>query len=65
MSTDIAFEGKLLDEDSRSMIDQSKIGVTRSFVDRALILENEDMFTGKGSILSRSERLRPSIVEVP
>ena len=54
MSTEIAFEGTLLDEDSRSMIDQSNTGVTRSSVDRALVLEKEHMFTGKGSMLHRS-----------
>ena len=62
---DIAFEGTLLDEDSRSMIDQSKIGVTRWSVDGALVLENEHMFTGKGSMLSRSQCLRSGSVEVP
>ena len=58
MSTDIALEGTLLDQDSRSMIDQWKIGVTSPSVDRALVLENEYMLTGKGWMLFRFQRLR-------
>ena len=34
------------------MIDQSRIGVTRLSVDRSLILEDQYMLTGKGSMLS-------------
>ena len=64
MWTDIALEGTLLDQDSRSMIDQSKIGVTRPSVDTALGLQNENMPMGKGSMLSRSRCLRPGGVEV-
>ena len=41
MSTDIAFEGALVNQDSGSMIDQSKIGITRPSVDRAPVLEYE------------------------
>ena len=47
------------------MIDQSKIAVTKSSVDRVLVLENERMFTGKGSMLSRSQRPYSGSVEVP
>ena len=47
------------------MIDQSKEGITRPFVDRALVLEYEYMHTGKGSMLSRSQCLRLGGVEVP
>ena len=65
MSSDIAFQGTVLDKDSRSMIDQSKIGVTRSSINRALVLEDEHMLRDKGSMLSCSKRLRPGSVEVP
>ena len=41
------------------MIDRWKIGVTRTSVDRALVLENEYMLTGKGWMLSRFQPLRP------
>ena len=57
VSTDITFEGTLLNQDTRSMVQQSKVGITRSAVDGALALEYEDMFTGKRSKLSRSQRL--------
>ena len=62
---DIALEGTLLDQNSRSMMNQSKIVVTRLSVDRALVLENEYMVRAKGSMLSCSQRLRPGGVEVP
>ena len=62
MPTDIAFKGKLLNQDSRWMIDQSKIGVTRPSIDRALVLEDEYILTDKGSMLSRSQCLRPGSV---
>ena len=39
------------------MVQQSKVGITRSAVDGALVLEYEDMFTGKRSKLSRSQCL--------
>ena len=57
VSTDITFEGTLLDQDTRTMVQQSKVGITRSAVDGALVLEYEDMFTGKRSKLSRSQCL--------
>ena len=47
MSTNIAFEGVFLNQDPRSMIDSSKIGITRPAVDKALVLEYEDMLTDK------------------
>ena len=54
VSTDITVEGTLLNQDTRSMVQQSKVGITRSVVDGALVLEYEDMFKGKRSKLSRS-----------
>ena len=57
VSTDITFEGKLLNQDTRSMVQQSKVGITRSAVDGALVLEYEDIFTGKRSKLSREKSL--------
>ena len=54
VSTDINFKGTLLNQDTRSMVQQPKVGITRSAVDGALILEYEDLFTGKRSKLSRS-----------
>ena len=64
MSTDIAFEDTLVDQDSGSMIVQSNIGVTNSSVDRALVLKKEHLFTGKGSMLCCSQRLCRGSVEV-
>ena len=65
VSTDITVEGTLLNQDTRSMVQQSKVGITRSVVDGALVLEYEDMFTGKRSKLSRSQCLCPGRIEVP
>ena len=61
----VPLEGMLRDEDSRSMVDQSKVGVTRSSVHGALVLENEDMLAGKGSMLPHTQRPRSGSVEVP
>ena len=65
VSTDITVEGTLLNQDTRSMVQQSKVGITRSVVDGALVLEYEDMFTGKRWKLSRSQCLCPGRIEVP
>ena len=46
------------------MIDQSKIGITRPAVDKALVLEYEYMLKGKGSMMFRSQCLRLGGVEV-
>ena len=40
------------------MVDQSKVGIARPAVDGALVLEYEDVLTGKSSKLSRSRCLR-------
>ena len=53
--TNVAFEGTLLNQDTRWMVEQSKVGITRPAVDGALVLEYEDMLTGKRSKLSRSQ----------
>ena len=55
VSRNVTFEATLLNQDTRSMVQQSKVGVTRSAVDGALVLEYQDMFTGKRSKLSRSQ----------
>ena len=65
VSTSVTFEGTLLDQDTRSMIEQSKFGSTRSTIDRALVLEYEDMFTGRHSKLSRSECFCLGRIEIP
>ena len=65
VSTDITVEGTLLNQDTRSMVQHSKVGITRPVVDGALVLEYEDMFTGKRSKLSRSQCLCPGLIEVP
>ena len=65
VSTDITFEGTLLNQDTRSMVQQSKVGITRSAVDGALVLEYEDMFTGKRSKLSGSQCLCLGRIEIP
>ena len=64
VSTTVTFEGMLLDQDTGSMIEQSKVGITRSTVDGALVLEYEDMFTGKRSKLSRSQCLCLGRIEI-
>ena len=57
VSTDIPFEGAFLNQDTRLMVDQSKIWIARPASDRALVLEYEDMLTGNSSKLSRSQCL--------
>ena len=47
------------------MVQQPKVGITRSAVDGALVLEDEDMFTGKRSKLSRSQCLCLGRIEIP
>ena len=65
VSTNVAFKGTLLNQDTRSMIEQSKVGITRPAVDGAPVLEYEDMFTGKRSKLSRSQCLCLGRLEIP
>ena len=65
VSTNVVFEGTLLNQDTRSMIEPSKVGFTRPAVDGALVLEYEDMFTGKHSKLSRSQCLCLGRIEIP
>ena len=65
ISTDVTFEGTPLNQDTRLMVEQSKVGITRSTVDGALVLEYEDMFTGKRSKLSRSQCLCLGRIEIP
>ena len=65
MSTDDAFEGAFLNQDPRSMINLSKIWITRPAVDRALVLECKYMLTGKGSMLSSCQCLQLGGLEVP
>ena len=64
VSTDIAVESTLLNQDTRSMVQQSKVGITRSVIDGTLVLEYEDMFTGKRWKLSRSQCLCPGRIEI-
>ena len=64
VSTNVAFKGTLLNQDTRSMVQQSNVGITRSAVDGALVLEYEDMFTGKRSKLSRSQCLCLGRIEI-
>ena len=47
------------------MVQQSKVGITRSAVDGVLVLEYEDMLTGKRSKLSRSQCLCLGGIEIP
>ena len=47
------------------MVQQSKVGITRSAVDGALVLEDEDMFTGKRSKLCRSKCLCLGRIKIP
>ena len=63
--THVTFEGTLLNQDTRSMVQQSKVEIARSAVDGALVLGYEDMFTGKRSKLSRSQCLCLGQIEIP
>ena len=65
VSTEIALKGTFLNQDTRSMVDQWRIGIARPAVDRAFGLENEDMFTGKSSKLSRSRCVPLGRKEIP
>ena len=65
VSRDISFEGTLLNQDTRSMVQQSKVGITRSAVDGALVLEYDKMFTSKRSKFSRSQCLCLGQIEIP
>ena len=65
VSTDFALEGTFLDQGTRSMVDQSEIGIARSAVHRAFVLEYEDMLTGRSSKLSWSQCLRLGHKEIP
>ena len=65
VSTNVTFQGTLLNQDTRAMVQQLKVGITRSAVDGALVLEYEDMVTGKCSKLSRSQCLCLGRIEIP
>ena len=54
-----------LNQDTRSMVEQSKVGITRRAVDGAVVLEYEDMLTGKRSKLSRSQCLCLGRIKIP
>ena len=64
VSTNVTFEGTLLNQDTRSIVQQPKVGFTRSAVNGALVLEYEDMFTGKRSKLSRSQCFRLGRIKI-
>ena len=57
VSTNIALEGTFQNQDTRSMVEQSKVGIARPAVDGAPVLEYKDMLTGKRSKLSESQCL--------
>ena len=65
VSTNVSFVATLLNQDTKSMVEQWKVGITRSTVDGALVLEYEDMFTGKRSEFSRSQCLCLGRIEIP
>ena len=65
LSTNVTFQGTLLNQGTRPMIEQSKVGITRPTVDEALVLEYEGMFTSKRSKLSRSQCLCLGRIEIP
>ena len=64
-STNVAFEGTLLNQDTRSIVEQSKVGITGPAVNGALVLEYKDMFTGKCSKLSRYQCLCLGRIKIP
>ena len=47
VSRNFTFEGTLLKQNTRLMVEQSKVGITGPAIDGALVLEYEDMFRGK------------------
>ena len=57
VSMNIALEGTFLNQDTRWMVEQPEVGIARPAVRGALVLECEDMLTGKSSKLSRSQCL--------
>ena len=65
VSTNVTFEGRLLNQDTRSMVQQWKVGITRPAVDGAPVLKYEDMFTSKRWKLSRSQCLCLGRIEIP
>ena len=65
VSTNVAVEGTLLHQDTRSMVEQSKVGITMPAVDGALVLEDEDMLRGKRSKSSRSQCLCLCRIKTP
>ena len=65
MSTKIALEGTFLNQDTRWMVDQSKVGIARPAIDGALVLGYKDMPMGESSKLSWSECLLLGREEVP
>ena len=65
VSTNVAFEGTLLNQDTRLMVEQSKVGITRPAVDGALVLEYYDMFTGKCSKVSGAQCLCLGPIKIP
>ena len=65
VSTNITLEGTLLNQNTRSMVEQPKVVIARAAVDGALVLEYKDMPTGKSWKLSRSQCLRLGREEIP
>ena len=65
VSTNIALEGTFLNQDTRSMVEQSKFGIATLAVDGAPVLEYEDMLTGDRSKLSRSQCPCLVRIEIP
>ena len=64
VSTNVAFDGTLLNQDTRLMVEQSKVGTAGPAIDGALVLEYEDMLTGKRWKLSRSQCLCLSRIKI-
>ena len=65
VSTNVTFEGTPLNQDTTSMVEQSKVRITRPVVDGALVREYKDMFMGKRSKVFRSQCFCLGLIEIP
>ena len=65
VSTNIALEGTFLNQDTRFIVERSKVGIAGPAVDGALVLEYKNVLTGKSLKLSRSQCLRLGRVQIP
>ena len=65
VSTNSALDGTFLNQDTRSMVEQSKVAIATLAVDWVIVLEYEDMPTGKSSNLFQFQCLCLGRIEIP